>query len=109
MSDPTPTTPTTPSPSGSPSGTPTGTPSGSALRSARPPISVGHLVMGIAFAGLLAVWALVISDAVPGDDVRWLLPVPWVLAGLVGLVGLVTAERRRAAVPPRSAADTMGR
>ena len=52
--------------------------------------------MGIALLGLLAVWALVISDVVEGDDVRWLLPAPWVLAGAAGLVALaVTGHRGR--------------
>ena len=51
--------------------------------------------MGVAFAGLTVVWALVAFDVVAGDDVRWLLPVPWVLAGLAGLVGLVARDRRR--------------
>ncbi len=49
--------------------------------SGRHPVNVGHLVMGIALLGLVAVWALVVSDVVEGDDVRWLLPAPWVLAG----------------------------
>ena len=64
--------------------------------SGRHPVNVGHLVMGIALLGLLAVWGLVVSDAVEGDDVRWLLPAPWVLAGAAGLVALaVTGHRGR--------------
>jgi hypothetical protein len=59
------------------------------------PVSVGHLVMGVAFAGLVVVWALIASDVVQGDDIRWLLPVPWVLAGVAGLVGLIASDRRR--------------
>jgi hypothetical protein len=54
--------------------------------SARHPVNVGHLVMGIAFLGLVGVWALIQGDVVGGSDVRWLLPVPWVLAGLAGLL-----------------------
>lgn len=60
----------------------------------RHPVHIAHLVMGVAFAGLVVVWALVTSDAVEGDHVRWLLPVPWVLAGVAGLVGLVVSDRR---------------
>ncbi|HET9422408.1 MAG TPA: hypothetical protein VFO49_14810 [Nocardioides sp.] len=64
--------------------------------SGRHPVNVGHLVMGIALLGLLAVWALVVSDVVEGDDVRWLLPAPWVLAGAAGLIALaVTGHRGR--------------
>lgn len=63
--------------------------------SGRHPVSVGHLVMGIAFVSLCAVWALVVSDVVEGADIRWLLPVPWVLAGGAGLVASVLVGRRR--------------
>ena len=65
-------------------------------RSGRHPVDIGHLVMGVAFTGLLVVWALVVSGVVDGDGVRFLLPVPWVVAGAAGLVGLVAADRRRA-------------
>lgn len=63
--------------------------------SGRHPVNIGHLVMGVAFTGLLLVWALVAGDVVEGEDVRWLLPVPWVLAGAAGLVGLIASDRRR--------------
>ncbi|WP_167736420.1 hypothetical protein [Nocardioides sp. 1609] len=66
------------------------------LAEGRHPVSIGHLVMGVAFAGMTLVWALLAGDVVAGDDVRWLMPVPWVLAGIAGLVGLVVADRRRA-------------
>lgn len=61
----------------------------------RHPVVVGHLVMGVAFLGLLLVWALIASDTIPGDDVGFLLPVPWVLAGVAGLAALVAADRDR--------------
>ena len=61
----------------------------------RHPVVVGHLVMGVALLGLLGVWALVAGDVVAGGDIRILLPAPWILAGLAGLVALVTADRRR--------------
>ena len=67
------------------------------LESARHPVNIGHLVMGIAFLGLVAVWALIEGDVVGGDDIRWLLPVPWVLAGLAGLLTTVRSGRDRAA------------
>lgn len=64
----------------------------------RHPVNVGHLVMGVAFVGLLTVWALIVSDVVEGSDIRFLMPAPWVLAGLAGLVALITSDRRRYAV-----------
>jgi hypothetical protein len=50
------------------------------------PVNVLHLVMGVAFLGLAAIWALVESGAASASDLRWLLPLPWVLAGAAGLV-----------------------
>ena len=62
----------------------------------RHPVNIGQLVMGLAFLGLVAVWALWTSDAVDGGDVRWLLPVPFVLAGAAGLVtSTVSGAARR--------------
>jgi hypothetical protein len=62
--------------------------------SGRHPVNVGHLVMGTALLGLVAVWALIVGDVVDGEDVRWLLPVPWVLAGAAGLVALAATGHR---------------
>ena len=63
--------------------------------SGRHPVNVGHLVMGIAFLGLVTVWVLVVGDIVDDTEIRWLLPVPWVLAGAAGLVGLTLSNRRK--------------
>ena len=60
-------------------------------------VNVAHLVMGIAFLGIVGIWLLVEGGAVGGDDVRWLLPLPWVLGGLAGLLSIATAGRRRRA------------
>jgi tRNA A37 N6-isopentenylltransferase MiaA len=41
------------------------------------------------------VWALWQGDVVASDDVRWLMPIPWVAAGVVGLVAsAITGSRR---------------
>jgi hypothetical protein len=66
----------------------------SVLGAARHPVSIGHLVMGVAFLGLAVVWALVVGDVVEDGDIRFLLPAPWILAGVAGLAALVTADRR---------------
>jgi hypothetical protein len=65
------------------------------VESGRHPVNIGHLVMGIAFLGLVAVWAVFQSDLVETDEVRWLLPVPWVLAGLAGLLATTVSSRKR--------------
>lgn len=65
------------------------------LSAGRHPVNIGHLVTGVALAGMCVVWALVVSDVVDGGDVRWLLPLPWLLAGAAGLAGLVASERRK--------------
>jgi hypothetical protein len=61
----------------------------------RHPVNIGQLVMGLAFAGLLVVWALVVSDTVTNDDIRWLLPVPWLIGGGVGLVAAIASQARQ--------------
>jgi len=60
----------------------------------RHPVNVGHLVMGLAFAGMVGVWALVQGDAVGDGDIRWLLPLPWVLAGIAGLLATTLSGGR---------------
>ena len=52
-------------------------------------VNIGHLVMGTAFVGLVAVWALISSDTVELVDAHWLLPAPWLVAGVVGLAATV--------------------
>lgn len=54
--------------------------------SGRHPVNTGHLVMGVAFAGLVAIWGLISAGAVADENIRWLLPLTWVLAGALGLV-----------------------
>ncbi len=63
--------------------------------SGRHPVNIGHLVMGVAFLGLVGVWALIEGDVVGDSEIRWLLPVPWVLAGIGGLLATTRAARRR--------------
>jgi hypothetical protein len=70
---------------------------GRSFRAGMHPVNVGHLVMGVAFAGLTVIWALFVADLVHGHDLRWLLPIPWVAAGVAGLVA--TAPRLRGRSP----------
>ncbi|MDN5745641.1 MAG: hypothetical protein L0H31_11030 [Nocardioidaceae bacterium] len=62
--------------------------------SGRHPVNVGHLVMGVAFLGLVIVWGLITSDAVDLDRARWILPLPWLTAGAVGLLATLARNRR---------------
>jgi len=66
--------------------------------SGRHPVNIGHFVMGLAFLGILVIWALVQTDTVDDDDLRWLLPIPWVVAGLAGLAVTAFTGSRRYAV-----------
>ncbi|WGL51752.1 hypothetical protein P5P86_17555 [Nocardioides sp. BP30] len=59
------------------------------------PINVGHLVMGLVFLAIVGGWALVQSDTVTGTDIRWLLPLPWVIGGGVGLIAVAISGLRR--------------
>ncbi|WP_435748158.1 hypothetical protein [Nocardioides sp. SYSU DS0663] len=72
----------------------------------RHPVNVAHLVMGLALLGIVAVWALVEGDVVAGEEVRWLLPLPWVLAGVAGLLATTLRPRARgsATTPPEPGA-----
>jgi len=66
-------------------------------RHGRHPVSVGHLVMGLVFVIFALEWTLVASGLVDGEQLRWLLPLPWVVAGAVGLtVSALTSARQRA-------------
>ena len=69
-------------------------------------MNIGHLVMGIAFLGLVGVWAIIQSDLVEGADVRWLLPVPWVLAGIAGLLATTLTGKPRVRHHTRPAGST---
>lgn len=65
------------------------------LAGGRHPVNVGHLVMGLAFLGLVGVWLLIVNDVVDDDQIRFLLPIPWVLAGLGGLAALAVGSTRK--------------
>lgn len=58
------------------------------------PVNITQLVMGVAFAGLLLIWALVEGNVVEPDEYRWLLPIPWLAAGAAGLLATVLPSRK---------------
>lgn len=62
----------------------------------RHPVSIGHLVMGLVFLTFVGAWGLIQTEVVTRDDAHWLLPLPWVVGGAVGLlVAVVGGVRRR--------------
>lgn len=66
-----------------------------AVESGRHRVNVGHLVMGLAFASFVVIWALLQGDVIADEDLRWLMPVPWVLGGAAGLAAVALGSRRR--------------
>ncbi|PUA81819.1 hypothetical protein [Nocardioides currus] len=90
------------------SSTPVDSPVGTDDQSGRHPVNVGHLVMGVAFLGLATIWALFESDAIDSSDLRWFLPLPWLAAGLAGLLAVALTGRRSRPEPEVTyAADPM--
>jgi Flp pilus assembly protein protease CpaA len=63
--------------------------------SGRHPVNVGHLVMGVALLGLTGIWLLFETGAIGTGDLRWLMPLPWLAAGVAGLLAVVLTGRRR--------------
>lgn len=53
---------------------------------ARHPVNITQLIFGIGFVAVVAIWGLAVSDAIAPRDARWLLPLPWLLAGGGGLL-----------------------
>jgi len=58
------------------------------------PVNITQLVLGVAFAGMVLVWALVQGDVVGSGELRWLMPIPWIAAGAAGLAATVWPGRR---------------
>ncbi|GAA4077053.1 hypothetical protein ACFFOS_21070 [Nocardioides kongjuensis] len=65
----------------------------SARRSGWHRVNTGHLVMGVAFTGLLVVWALATSDTVQIEENGWIMGLPWLAAGAAGLIASVLRGR----------------
>ena len=58
------------------------------------PVNITQLVLGVAFAGMVLVWALVQGDVVETGELRWIMPIPWIAAGAAGLAATVWPGRR---------------
>ena len=51
--------------------------------------------MGVAFLGLTGIWVLFEAGVIDAEDLRWLMPLPWLAAGVAGLLAVVLTGRRR--------------
>lgn len=67
--------------------------------SGRHPVNILHLVMGVIFLGVVTIWGLIQSEVASTEDLRWLVPLPWVIAGAAGLLVITLSGRRRGTVP----------
>lgn len=56
------------------------------------PVNILHLVMGVIFLGVVSIWALIQGEVASTEDLRWLIPLPWVIAGAAGLIVIVMSR-----------------
>lgn len=66
-------------------------------RSGRHPVNIGHLVMGLVFLTFVGIWAVIETGTFvvnTVEDLRWLLPLPWIIGGAAGLVATLLRSRR---------------
>ncbi len=73
--------------------------------SGRHPVNVAHLVLGVAFVSLAGIWLLIESDVLRSADLRWVLPLPWLAAGLAGLSAVALTGRRSRSRPVEADAE----
>jgi hypothetical protein len=63
-------------------------------------VKIPHLVFGLLFLGVAAVWALVASEAINADRLPILAPAVLIVAGVIGLaVSLASGRNRRRTGP----------
>ena len=65
----------------------------------RPPadhsVKIAHLVFGLLFLGVAAVWALVINDVITEDRLTVIAPAVLIGAGVIGLAASIASTRNR--------------
>ena len=98
----------TPSPSEWTSRSPGPPPGRFATEPQRRTVKVAHLVFGVAFVGIAALWALGTRGDISAGDVPVLVPVVLICAGAVGLVAAAVSPllRRRPPSPADWSEDT---
>lgn len=66
-------------------------------------VRVVHLVFGVLFLGITAIWGLAANDVLRFDvNLAIVFPVVLILAGVAGLVGMVANSGRRKNADPYS-------
>lgn len=58
-------------------------------------VKVAHLVVGLVFLGIAALWALDAAGVADSSTARYLAPAVLVGAGVIGLAALLVSSRRR--------------
>jgi hypothetical protein len=58
-------------------------------------VKIPHLVFGLLFLGLAAVWALVITDVITEDRLTVIAPAVLIGAGVIGLAASLASGRNR--------------
>jgi hypothetical protein len=59
------------------------------------PLNVSYLVIGLVFLGISGSWALRQTGVVAVDEIRWLLPLMLVAAGVIGLIAFAAKSVSR--------------
>ena len=65
------------------------------------PVSISHLVFGLIFLGLAAIWVIGAATDADAPDLALLAPAVLIGAGAVGLVGIVVNARNARVHAPR--------
>lgn len=65
------------------------------------PLNVSYLVLGLVFLGISGSWALHDWNVVDTSQIRWLLPLTLVVAGVLGLVAFAAKGLRGRDEEPR--------
>ena len=63
------------------------------------PLSITHLVLGLVFLGVSALWAIGAGTDAEVPDLATAAPAVLIAAGVIGLIGVVVNARRRDDVP----------
>lgn len=58
-------------------------------------VKVAHLVFGLIFLGVAAIWSLVATEVITGDRLTITVPVLIIGAGVIGLVATLASSRNR--------------